>query len=50
MKTFRTFGPTLGKSKLSKKIIGIINNQTDKITITKKMTIALNLLAKLNMK
>jgi uncharacterized protein (TIGR02466 family) len=36
MKTFRAFGPTLGKSKLSKKIIGIINNQSDKITITKK--------------
>ena len=35
MKTFRAFGPTLGKSKLSKKIIRIINNQTDKITITK---------------
>ena len=36
MKTFRAFGPTLGKSKLSKKIIIVINNQVDKITISKK--------------
>jgi len=36
MKTFRAFGPTLGKSKLSKKIIIVINNQIDKITISKK--------------
>ena len=36
MKTFKAFGPTLGKGKLSKKIIKIINNQVDKITITKK--------------
>jgi uncharacterized protein (TIGR02466 family) len=36
MKTFRAFGPTLGKSKLSKKIIRVINNQVDKTTISKK--------------
>ena len=36
MKTFRAFGPTLGKSKLSKKFIKIINNQVDKTTISKK--------------
>ena len=36
MKTFRAFGPTLGKSKLSKKIINIINNHVDKTTFSKK--------------
>ena len=36
MKTFRAFGPTLGQSKLSKKIIRVINNQVDKTTINKK--------------
>ena len=36
MKTFRAFGPTLGKSKLSKKIIEVINNHVDKTTLSKK--------------
>jgi uncharacterized protein (TIGR02466 family) len=36
MKTFRAFGPTLGKGKLSKKIMKIINNKVDKTTISKK--------------
>ena len=36
MKTFRAFGPIIGKGKLSKKIIKIINDQVDKTTITKK--------------
>ena len=36
MKTFRAFGPTLGKTKLSKKIISLINNQVDKTVISKK--------------
>jgi len=36
VKTFRAFGPTLGKGKLSKKIIKIINNYIDKTTISKK--------------
>ena len=36
MKTFRAFGPTIGKGKLSKKFINIINTQIDKSTITKK--------------
>ena len=36
MKTFRAFGPTLGKSKLSKKIIKVINNHVDKTTLSKK--------------
>jgi uncharacterized protein (TIGR02466 family) len=36
MKTFRAFGPTLGKSKLSKKIIRVINNHVDKTTISPK--------------
>ena len=36
MKTFRAFGPTLGKGKLSKKILRIINNQVDKTVISKK--------------
>ena len=36
MKTFRAFGPTLGKSKLSKKIIRIINSHVDKTTLSKK--------------
>ena len=35
MKTFRAFGPTLGKSKLSKKIIRVINNHVDKTTLSK---------------
>jgi uncharacterized protein (TIGR02466 family) len=36
MKTFRAFGPTLGKGKLSKRIIKAINNKVDKTTISKK--------------
>ena len=36
MKIFRAFGPTMGKSKLSKKFIKIINNQIDRISLTKK--------------
>ena len=36
MKTFRAFGPTLGKSKLSKKIIKVINNHVNKTTLSKK--------------
>ena len=36
MKTFRAFGPTLGKGKLSKKILKIINNHVDKTVISKK--------------
>jgi uncharacterized protein (TIGR02466 family) len=36
MKTFRAFGPTIGKGKLSRKFINIINSQIDKSKITKK--------------
>ena len=36
MKTFRAFGPTIGKSKLSRKFINTINTQIDKSIITKK--------------
>ena len=36
MKTFRAFGPTLGKGKLSKKLIQKINNFVDNTTISKK--------------
>ena len=36
MKTFRAFGPTIGKSKLSKKIIGILNKHIDKSHTSKK--------------
>ena len=36
IKTFRAFGPTLGKGKLSQKIIKKINNFVDHTTITKK--------------
>jgi uncharacterized protein (TIGR02466 family) len=36
MKSFRPFGPTLGKSKLSKKIVKTINDQIDKSIISKK--------------
>ena len=36
MKTFRAFGPTIGKSKLSKKIIQNINEYVDGITISKR--------------
>ena len=36
MKTFRAFGPTIGKGKLSTKIIKIINDQVERSTITKK--------------
>ena len=35
MKTFRAFGPTLGKSKLSKRIVRVINNHVDKTTLSK---------------
>jgi uncharacterized protein (TIGR02466 family) len=36
MKTFRAFGPTIGKSKLSKKIIKALNNHVDKSRLSKK--------------
>ena len=36
MKTFRTFGPTMGKGKLSRKFIEIINSQVEKAPLTKK--------------
>ena len=36
MKTFRAFGPTIGKGKLSRKFINTINAQIDKSNITKK--------------
>jgi len=36
MKTFRAFGPTLGKGKLSKKTVEIINNFIDNTAISKK--------------
>ncbi|MDC0060040.1 2OG-Fe(II) oxygenase family protein [bacterium] len=36
MKTFRAFGPTIGKSKLSKKIIKILNAHVDKSRLSKK--------------
>ena len=36
MKTFRAFGPTIGKNKLSKKIITLLNNYVDKSQFSKK--------------
>ncbi|MDB4069804.1 2OG-Fe(II) oxygenase family protein [Candidatus Pelagibacter sp.] len=36
MKTFRAFGPTIGKKKLSKKIINVLNNHIDKSQLSKK--------------
>ncbi len=36
MKTFRAFGPTIGRGKLSKKIIKEINNFIDNTTVSKK--------------
>ena len=36
MKTFRAFGPTIGKGKLSRKFIDIINTQIDKSPLSKK--------------
>ena len=36
MKTFRAFGPTIGKSKLSKKFITLLNSQVDKSNFSKK--------------
>ena len=36
MKTFRAFGPTIGKGKLSRKFINSINSKIDKSIITKK--------------
>ena len=36
MKTFRAFGPTIGKSKLSKKIITILNTHVDRSQFSKK--------------
>ena len=35
MKTFRAFGPTIGKGKLSKGFINVINSQIEKSTISK---------------
>ena len=36
MKTFRAFGPTLGKGKLSKKTVTAVNNFIDNTTISRK--------------
>jgi uncharacterized protein (TIGR02466 family) len=36
MKTFKAFGPTIGKSKLSKKIITLLNAHIDKTQLSKK--------------
>ena len=36
MKSFKPFGPSLGKGKLSKNIISVINSQIDKSIISKK--------------
>jgi len=36
MKTFRAFGPTMGKGKLSRKFIDIINLQVEKASLSKK--------------
>ena len=36
MKSFKPFGPSLGKGKLSKNIINVINNEIDKTIINKK--------------
>jgi len=36
MKTFRAFGPTIGKSKLSKKIITLLNTHVDKFQLSVK--------------
>ena len=36
MKTFRAFGPIIGKTKLSKKIINVLNNHIDKSQLSKK--------------
>ena len=36
MKTFRAFGPTIGKSKLSKKFITLLNNHVDMPNFSKK--------------
>ena len=36
MKTFRAFGPTIGKSKLSKKIITFLNAHIDKSQLSKR--------------
>ena len=36
MKTFKAFGPTIGKGKLSKKIITLLNSHVDKSQLSKK--------------
>ena len=50
MKTFRAFGPTIGKGKLSRKFIDIINIRLINLLYLKRMIIALNLQVKLRMK
>ena len=42
MKIFRAFGPTIGKNKLSKKIINILNRHIDKSHTSKKMITVLS--------
>jgi uncharacterized protein (TIGR02466 family) len=36
MKTFRAFGPTIGKAKLTRRFINTINSQIEKYTLSKK--------------
>ena len=47
MKTFRAFGPTMGKGKLSQKVIKIINDQIDRSTTTKKNDYSSKLVSKI---
>ena len=48
MKTFRAFGPTLGKTKLSKKIISILNTHIEKSQLSKKNDYSSKLVSQIN--
>jgi uncharacterized protein (TIGR02466 family) len=48
MKSFKPFGPSLGKGKLSKKFIKCINDKIDKSTINKKNDYSSKLVSQIN--
>ena len=48
MKSFKPFGPSLGKGKLSKKFIKCINDKIDKSTVNKKNDYSSKLVSQIN--
>ena len=50
MKSFKPFGPSLGKGKLSKDIVKVINNEIDKTIINKKNDYSAKLVSQIKLR